>query len=345
MTKNVLLTGSAGFIAHHVFEHLMKNTDWNVVGLDRLDTSGNLNRLGEVLEANPEWKKRFRQVWHDLKAPVNELLAKQIGEIDYVLHLAAGTHVDRSIDHPLEFIQDNIIATYHILEYVRENPVDRIIYFSTDEVFGNALGEVKHKEGDPHNPRNPYAATKAGAEDLCRSYFVTYGVPVIITNTMNVIGERQHPEKYVPLVINKILKGEMLQIHSDPTRTQPGWRHYIHARNVADATLFVLQNGKVGESYNIVGEKELDNLQLAKLIEKYVHEWIECNNLLGLPMEAIPLIYELVDFHSSRPGHDLRYALDGTKLKDMGFEYQKNLEESLRKTVFWTLDNKDRWLL
>jgi dTDP-glucose 4,6-dehydratase len=181
------------------------------------------------------------------------------------------------------------------------------------------------------------------------SFANTYRLPCIITNTMNIYGERQHPEKYVPLVINKILKGEKLYIHANKERTQAGKRHYLHARNISAATLWVIQNGKPLDGsatqgrYNIVGEVEMDNLELAKLIEKYVHEW-QTDAAFGNVRYCEPLNYELVDFHSSRPGHDLRYALDGTHLAEAGFSYPVSFHDSLRKTVRWTLDHRSEWL-
>ncbi len=323
--RTVLLTGGAGFIGAHVVADILAHTDWHLTLLDRLDCSGNLNRLAEVGAAkNP----RVRFVYHDLKAPLNEQLVKYLGAHDYVLHLAAGTHVDRSIADPLSFVYDNVVATCNILDYARTAGCERFLYFSTDEVFGPAPPGVRYKEWDRYNSGNPYSATKAGGEELALAYCNTYRLPVLVTHTMNVIGTMQHPEKYVPGTIRKVRDGELVTIHADKTCTKAGSRFYIDARHVAEAVRFVLANGAVGDKYNIVGERETDNLQLATMIAARVGK---------------PLRHELVDFHSQRPGHDLRYALDGAKLATMGWTPATSLERSLDDIVAWYLSTPG-WL-
>lgn len=327
----VLITGLAGFIAHHIAEDILKNTDWEIVGLDRLDISGNLNRLTDI-EIWPKEKHRVRFVWHDLKAAVNEHISHEIGDIDIILHIAASTHVDRSIENPMEFVMNNVVATTNLLEYARKLPdLKKFLYFSTDEIFGPAPKGIKYKEWDRYNSGNPYAASKAGGEEMCLAFANTFKLPVLITHTMNVFGERQHHEKFIPMTIKKVLKGETVIIHANKNKTKAGSRFYIHARNVAAATRFVLDNGEIGEKYNIVGEKEVDNLALARFIAKVLKK---------------PLKYEMVDFHSSRPGHDLRYALDGTKLKKMGWKLPKNFYRSMEKTILWNLKPQyKKWIL
>jgi len=340
MSKNVLLTGGAGFIAHHVVEYLLNNTDANIVTLDRLDYSGNLNRLNEVIMSVPEIeRKRVKTVFHDLKADLNPQIISSIGKIDLILHLAAGSHVDRSIEYPMEFILDNVVGTANILEFARKcDNLERFVYFSTDEVFGPAPKGVKYKENDRYNSTNPYSASKAGGEELTVAYENTYRLPCYIFHTMNVFGERQHPEKYIPLCIKKIRDEEVVTVHSNASKTQAGSRHYIHARDVADAIWFIINynhsqlktddfGGAKCHKFNIVGSTELDNLALAKFIA-------ECQNKT--------LQYEMIDFHSQRPGHDLRYALDGDKLKNMGWQ-SRPIHNMLQSTVHWTLNN-DRWL-
>ena len=189
--KNILITGGAGFISHHLIYYLIKNTKWNIVSLDRLDYSGNLNRLDNILsEFSTQEKSRVKVVFHDLKSEINPWIKKEIGEIDIILHLAAGSHVDRSIDYPMEFVLDNVVGTANILEYARfQNDtygLERFIYFSTDEVFGPAPKGIDYKENDRYNSTNPYSATKAGAEELAVAYENTYGLPIYITHTMNV---------------------------------------------------------------------------------------------------------------------------------------------------------------
>jgi dTDP-glucose 4,6-dehydratase len=338
--KTILLTGGAGFIAHHVVEYLLNKTDLNIITLDRLDYSGNLNRLNEVVSAAPESeRRRVKTVFHDLKAELNPQIVATIGKVDQIVHLAAGSHVDRSIDFPMEFILDNVVGTANILEFARKcDNLERFIYFSTDEVFGPAPHGVKYKENDRYNSTNPYSASKAGGEELVVAYENTYQLPCYISHTMNVFGERQHPEKYIPMCIKRSRDGEVVTVHSNAAKTQAGSRHYIHAGDVADAMWFLLNydssklvaddfGGAKCHKFNIVGATEMDNLELGQFIAK---------------CQGKELNYEMVDFHSQRPGHDLRYALDGNKMKAMGWEPQP-VEDRLKQTVEWTLEN-ERWL-
>lgn len=327
----VLITGGAGFIGHHVVEHILKTTDDEIVLLDRLDISGNLHRLDEVLEELPATnRRRVRWVYHDFRAPIDINILHRIGDVQLILHLGASTHVDRSIGDPLSFVYDNVVGTANVLEFLRHYQQQaQMVYFSTDEVFGPAQDGVAFKEWDRYNSGNPYAATKAGAEELCLAYANTYKLNIRVTHCMNVFGQRQHTEKFIPLVIQRILEGKKVFIHANKEKTRAGSRFYIHARNVADAVMFVVKNGSSGEKYNIVGSVEVDNLTLAKQISEIIGK---------------PLYYELVDFHSSRPGHDLRYALDGSRLRNMGWTPPIDFEDSLIKTVMWTLDHP-QWLI
>jgi len=329
--NRVLITGGAGFIGHQVIYRFLRDTDYEVVTLDRLDTSGNLNRIHEVLEENREWKKRFHYFWHDLKAPINDTLKNQIGRITHIVHLAAGSHVDRSIEDPMSFVMDNVVGTTNMLIYARDLPKEDLkmfINFSTDEVFGPAPEGIAYKEWDRYNSGNPYSASKAGAEEMCLAFGNTYKMPIVNSHTMNVFGIRQHSEKYIPLLIKKIRDGEVVTIHSNSSKTKAGSRFYINTDDVADAVLFLLENGKSGDKYNIVGEREVDNLELAQMVAEIMQKELK---------------YEMVDFHSSRPGHDLRYALDGEKMKKMGWVPKVEVYERLREVVNWTLKN-DRWL-
>jgi dTDP-glucose 4,6-dehydratase len=327
---NILITGGCGFIGHHMVEYLLQNDDCNIVILDRLDVSGNLNRLTEL----PIWQKekgRVSFVWHDMKSELhnNEVLTSMIGKVDTILHIGASSHVDRSIEDPLSFVMDNVVGTCNMLNYARrQDNLSNFIYFSTDEIFGPAPEGINYKENDRYNSGNPYAATKAGGEELAVAFHNTYKMPVMITHCMNVFGERQHPEKFIPLCIKRSITGEKIYIHSNKNLTKAGSRYYIHAKNVCDAVSFLLKNGTHGEKYNIVGEREVDNLTLAKMISKYVGKDLAC---------------ELVDFHSSRPGHDLRYALDGSKMANLGWAPKDNLEQSIDNLVVWSLDNK-KWI-
>jgi len=228
----------------------------------------------------------------------------------------------------MEFVMDNVVGTCNLLNYAREIKPKMFLYFGTDEVFGPAPEGTDYKEWDRYKSSNPYAATKAGAEELCVAYSNTYKLPVIITHTMNVFGERQHPEKYIPMTVYKVKNGEEVLIHADPTETKSGTRKWISATNVCSTLQFLTENGAMGEKYNIVG-KEMSNLELAKFIAEVLEK---------------PLQYKMVNFHSSRPGHDLRYSLDGTKLREMGLDFEIAHEDSLRRVIEWYVNNPS-WLL
>lgn len=351
--KKVLITGSHGFVGSHLVNYLLRNTDWEITCIDRFDASGNINRLVEVIrecnDSGIDVVGRIKVLYWDLKAEINDQFRKQLGgPFDYIMHLAAGSHVDRSIEDPDSFVFDNTIGTLHLLNYARNGGLkydgfaNKFLYFSTDEVFGPAPEGVFYKEWDRHNPNNPYAASKSAAEQLCIAFANTYRMPIVITNTMNIFGERQHPEKFIPLVIQKCLTGDNVTIHANKEKTEAGKRHYLHARNVASAAVWAVENGKTLDGsanqgrYNIVGEQEVDNLTLAQLIHSYVKE---------LRPDIPDLNYELVDFHSQRPGHDLRYGLDGSLLASEGFSYPSSFEESLKQTVRWYLDIRNsNWL-
>lgn len=326
--KRVLITGGAGFLGHHVVEHILINTDWHIVILDKLTyASMGLERIREVSECFKD--DRLTILACDFANPLSAGIRKEIGDINYILHLGAETHVDRSISDPMIFVTSNVLGTANMLEYARTcKNLEWFNIFSTDEVYGPAPDGINYKETDRHNPTNPYSATKSGAEQLALAYANTYKVPVFVTNTMNIFGERQHSEKFIPLCINKILKGETIQIHSSPDKKVAGSRFWIHARNVASALLFLLENASFRESYNIVGDREVNNLDLAMYIADVLNKELK---------------YEMVDFHSSRPGHDLRYALDGKKMFDLGWKSPLDLRKSLKNTILWTTAHKN-WL-
>ncbi len=325
--KNILITGGCGFIGHHFVEHILKETDWNINIIDKLTyASFGLERLKDIGAEN---NKRVKIFTYDLSNPITIGLRKELGDINYIVHMAADTHVDNSISEPVPFVINNINSTLHLLEYSRTLPsLEIFFYFSTDEVYGPALGDKLFKENERHNPTNPYSASKSGAEQLCVSYHNTYKVPVMRINVMNAFGERQHVEKFIPKVIKKVLLGEKVEIHSYPDKKQAGTRFYIHARNIAAGVLFLIKNGKIGEAYNLTGEKEVSNLELAQFIADTLKKQLN---------------YEMVDFHSDRPGHDLRYGLDGSKMATMGWKLPIGFEESLKRTVLWTLENQE-WL-
>jgi len=324
--NRVLVTGGAGFIGHALIEHLLETTDLDIVSLDRLDLSGSLSRLNDVLEKNDKWRKRLTVVWHDLKAPLSDHTKDALGDVHYILHLAASSHVNRSIQYPLQFIMDNVVGTCNLLEYARKecSSLKMFLYFSTDEVFGPAPEGIVFNEDDKYNAKNPYSASKAAAEELCNAYSNTYGLPVIVTHTMNAYGPRQHLEKFIPLLIRKLQKDELVTIHSDKEGKKSSSRRYLFSKDVSEAVRFLMFNGKLGEKYNVCADKETDNLTLAKTIAK----------LMGKELK-----YEMKYPEDDRPGNDFRYAVSGEKLKAMGWSQSITLDQGLEKTIRWYLDN------
>jgi dTDP-glucose 4,6-dehydratase len=327
MKKRVMITGGCGFIGHHMVEHILRETDWEVVVIDKLTyASMGYDRLRSFGGLDNSRVKVFPI---DFILPFSVGARKEIGDINIIIHMGAESHVDNSIKDPRLFFNTNINGTIELLEYARTlDNLELFFYFSTDEVFGSAPSGVAYGEWDRHRPTNPYSASKSAAENICIAYENTYNLPIMTINVMNAFGQRQHVEKFIPNTIRKVLHGEKVLIHSYPDRQKAGSRFYIHARNIAAAVLFLLGNGSVGEKYNVVGEKEVDNLEMAQLIAHHLD---------------MALDYEMVDFHSSRPGHDLRYALSGEKMASMGWELPVNFEDSLRKTVEWTVKNPS-WL-
>lgn len=371
----ILLTGGCGFLGSHLIEYLLSrrvSEAWptadkdevEIVVLDKLTYASNgYNRLRDIARTYGEeaWGRvllaaRVRVLGCDLSLPVTDGVRREIGDdIDFIVHAAAESHVDHSIVDPLPFLQSNVIGTHHLLMLARDlHKLRRIFVVSTDEVYGPAplragfsaaLAQGSVSEGPavdgfdeeaPFRPANPYAASKAGGEAVAMAYANTYGLPITILNTMNLIGERQHPEKFLPLVIRKVMQGETVIIHADPTRTVPGARFYLHCRAFAHALWWLIcehcrgpgTDARWPRKIHICGEREISNLDLAMTIAAYIGR---------------PLHHELVDFHSSRPGHDLRYAMDDSLIHRLGWKRPMNLEESLYTTVQWYLANP-HWL-
>lgn len=336
--ETVLVTGGAGFIGHHLIRRLLKEPNYKVVTIDRLDFSGNMNRLAELsLEFDTETIKRLTFIYHDLKAEINPQLAQQIGHVDYIVHMAAGSHVNRSIENPMLFVMDNVVGTCNILDYTRRYlpNIKKFINFGTDEVFGEAPDGIDFKEYDRYNSRSPYSASKAGAEELCVAYENTFGMPIYCAHTMNVFGERQLPEKFIGVAMRKILADSEVLIHSDTeTGTKSGLRHWVHAADVADATLFVmnLPHKKFAladpfftcPKFNIAGQREISNLEVAKTIANVLEK---------------PLKYKMVSYDEQRPGHDFRYSLSGEYMKTLGWTPKYDFETRIEQVVKWTMDN------
>lgn len=330
MSTTALVTGGFGFIGSHLAEHLTNKTNWNLHLLSTFKHKGDPARL----EAVPQY--RYNLHLHDLTQPVPSTLIDRIGPVDYIFHLAAESHVDRSLSDPVPFVRNNVDVTLNIMEYARKVRPKAVFQISTDEVYGPAERGHAHKEWEPAIPSNPYAASKVAQEAIAISYWRAYNVPVVITNTMNNFGERQDIEKFVPMVIRKVFLGEEVVIHGSPGDI--GSRFYLHARNHADALLYLtkfepalLTNADRPDRYHVVGDVEMDNLQMAELIAECVGK---------------PLKYRLEEFHKTRPGHDRRYALCGEKLARVGWSHPVPFEESLRRMIKWSLrDENKHWLL
>lgn len=324
----LLLTGGAGFVGHHCVEGVLKQTGWDVVIVDGLTYAGSLNRIADMGCFAAE-RHRLRVVYHDLRSPLTEETHERIGPVDYVWHLAANSHVDRSLVDARPFAEATVVGTTNLLEYLRHNQhgMRRYIGFNTDEVFGAAPPGVYYKEESKFRPSNPYSAAKAGQWAMEYAFAHSYRMPISMSHSMNIFGERQNPEKFIPMTVKNILEGKRVVLHGSPEA--PSCRHWIHAREVCNAMLFLTEHAKNEESYNIIGE-ERSVYQLA----------MRFSELVGLPAYI-----DWLDYHSTRPGHDLRYAMDGGKLKDMGFQYTYGLDESLERTVRWMTDPAhSRWL-
>lgn len=326
----LLITGSHGFVGNHLVRYVLDNTDWEIVGLD------SFRHAGDPLRNHRD--ERYQVFCHDLNAPVGERLRERMGRVDYIINLASISDVDLSIRDPLAVWENNTRIIGNILEYARGEKfrdLKAFIHCSTDEVFGPAPLGYFHKEWDTICPSNPYSASKAAQEALCFSYWRTYGLPLIITNCMNMVGETQEPTKFIPKIIRAVTREEPVVIHGTPDTV--GSRMYLDARNLADAWMFLLKNvepyGYRGiESkplrYNIVGQEEIDNLALARRVADIVGK---------------PLKYRFEDFHKTRPGHDRRYALDGSKIEELGWRHPIPFDETLRRVVLWSQENPE-WL-
>ena len=335
MHKKILITGVGGFIGSHFLSHILVNTDWQIIGTDSWRHKG----ISERLTFNNHYRENYHRVkivTHDLTAPLSNVLKHTIGSVDYIVNFASESHVERSIDDPVPFVKNNVDIALTMLEYAKEVKPEKFIQIGTDEVYGPTDEITTHPEWSAILPSNPYSASKAAQEALAISYWRTYGVPVILTNVMNQFGEMQDVEKFIPMVIRKILNGYTVKIHIDPKTGRSGSRFWLHTRNTSDVILFLLREVSATmypehdrpERFNIVGEKRIANLDIAKMVAQ----------IMGKELK-----FELVDAHSSRPGHDPHYGLSGEKLLRYGYHFPKNLEESLEKMVKWTLDNP-RWL-
>jgi dTDP-glucose 4,6-dehydratase len=336
--KNILVTGGCGFIgANFVRLALERLADCRLVNLDKLTYAGNPNNLEDVAD-NPRYTFVRGDVCDD--ALVSRLFADE--QIDTVVHFAAESHVDRSIHGPAEFIRTNILGTFTLLEIARkawlgspgsQNPGPekcRFLHVSTDEVYGSLGDTGLFTEETPYDPRSPYSASKASSDHLVSAYHHTYGLPTLVTNCSNNYGPYQFPEKLIPLIINNALNGKELPVYGDGRNV----RDWLYVVDHCEAILTVLANGRVGETYNVGGNSEKQNIEVVRAICDILDE-------LAPPLAGGALRQSLIRFVKDRPGHDRRYAIDASKIKqELGWEPSVNFEEGIRRTVCWYLDNR-----
>ncbi|WGL64977.1 dTDP-glucose 4,6-dehydratase [Pseudomonas sp. CW003PS] len=333
----ILITGGAGFIGSALIRHLVQNTEHEVLNLDKLTYAGNLESLAPV-DDNP----RYRFVQGDIGD--SECVAAILAEFqpDAIMHLAAESHVDRSIDGPAAFIQTNIVGTYSLLESTRaywlglsaeRKAAFRFHHISTDEVYGDLHGvDDLFTETTPYAPSSPYSASKAASDHLVRAWQRTYGLPVLITNCSNNYGPYHFPEKLIPLMILNALAGKPLPVYGNGQQV----RDWLYVEDHARALLKVVSEGQVGETYNIGGHNEQKNLDVVRAICALLEE------LAPQKPTGIARYEDLITYVQDRPGHDLRYAIDAGKIeRELGWVPQETFTSGLRKTVQWYLENLD----
>jgi dTDP-glucose 4,6-dehydratase len=303
-----LVTGAAGFIGSNFVRYLLADSDYEVTSVDALTYAGSKRKLEEIL-GHP----RHEFVEGDIRD--RELVTDLMSDVDTVVNFAAESHVDRSIKSAEPFVSTNVQGTQTLLDAARDVGLDRFVQISTDEVYGEIESGAFH-ESDQLNPRNPYAATKAGADLLAQSYLETHDVPVLITRSSNNFGPRQHPEKLIPKLIQRASAGQSLPIYGDGTNV----REWTYVADNCRAVKQVLENGSVGEVYNVGSGTEFQNIKVARKV-----------------LDVVDADEDLIEFVDDRAGHDQRYALDSTKVRSLGWEPEWSFEDGLEKTAKYYL--------
>ncbi|MFH0771032.1 MAG: dTDP-glucose 4,6-dehydratase [Candidatus Omnitrophota bacterium] len=311
----ILVTGGAGFIGSNFIRYILsKDNDCRVVNLDKLSYAGNLENLTDI-ESNP----RYGFIKGDICD--YRVVDKAVSECDVVVNFAAESHVDRSILNSSDFVMTNVFGTNVLLDASRKFKIKKFIQVSTDEVYGS-VEDGSFREDNPLRPNSPYSASKAGAEHLCRSYFVTFGLPVVITRSSNNFGPYQYPEKFLPLSVTNLMEGRNIPIYGDGMNV----RDWIYVEDNCDALYFLLKNGQAGETYNIAGGCEIANIDMAKSLLK----------LMGKPIS-------MIEYVKDRPGHDKRYSISDSKIKSCGWAPKNEFPDALRRTIEWYQDNQGWW--
>jgi len=337
--KRILVTGGAGFIGSAVVRHIIADTNNSVVVVDKLTYAGNLESLTPVADNK---RYSFEQVDICNRNELDRVFAQY--QPDYVMHLAAESHVDRSIDGPADFIETNIVGTYTMLEAARQywNGLDasrkeafRFHHISTDEVYGDLHGtDDFFTETTPYAPSSPYSASKASSDHLVRAWLRTYGFPTIVTNCSNNYGPYHFPEKLIPLIILNALAGKPLPVYGNGAQI----RDWLYVEDHARALYLVVTEGAIGETYNIGGHNERKNIDVVKTVCALLEE------LVPNKPEGVEHYADLVTYVTDRPGHDMRYAIDAAKIeRELGWRPQETFESGIRKTVQWYLANESWW--
>jgi len=314
--RKILVTGGCGFIGSNFIRYMFNSfPDIKIVNLDKLTYAGNPENLKDI-----EGRFDYEFIHGDIcdEELVDRLISRGF---DAILNFAAESHVDRSITGPKEFIQTDVFGTFSLLEACRKHGVGKFVQISTDEVYGS-IEEGSFTEDSPLCPNSPYSASKAAADLIARSYFVTYGLPVVITRSSNNFGPYQYPEKLIPLFITNALEDEKLPLYGDGLNV----RDWLYVMDNARAIALVLEKGKPGEIYNVGGEQERTNIEITRLILKF----------LSKPESLIQHVED-------RPGHDRRYSLETSKIRSLGFEPRKDFESMLEETVRWYVENRWWW--
>ncbi len=333
--KTVLVTGGAGFIGSALIRHVISHTEYKVINIDKLTYSGNLESLKSI-ELNQNYI--FEQIDICDENSLKTLLRKN--KPDAIIHLAAESHVDRSIDGPADFIQTNIVGTFTLLEQVKnywqslkgiKKENFRFLHVSTDEVYGD-LDQTDDffTEDTPYNPSSPYSASKASSDHLVRAWNRTYNFPVLITNCSNNYGPFQFPEKLIPHMILTALDGKSLPVYGDGRQI----RDWLYVNDHVRALMTVLENGSIGETYNIGGNNEIQNIEVVNIICNILDE------LMPDRLNGLASFKDLITYVEDRPGHDVRYAIDASKIKiDLNWEPKEDFISGIRKTIKWYLTN------